>query len=200
MPQPGLPGAGQPAVYRLLHRLCAKSDRPSENFAILRSYLAQCITEPRQLSGRNVGKIRAILAAINAKRGLPGSERCHALRRAQRAQVRGRHRPCRAAPAVWRDLCGLPTAPLAAAAQSAAPGAAGGAVVGRGDQCVPRRRPPRARAGAADAGSGGDASAHSVSSADPAEQAAPGVPRAGRRDRAAPADRYLSPAVLAART
>ena len=72
---------------RSAHRLCSKPDQPSENFAILRTYLAQCVADPASLSGRDVGRIRAILGAIAAKRGLPGSPQSELLRQAQVAQA-----------------------------------------------------------------------------------------------------------------
>jgi hypothetical protein len=90
-----------------IHQLCHKPKRPSENFAILRAYLEQYTADPRQLSSRDVGKIRAILAAINTKRGLPGSERCQKLRRAQRAQV-ARPTPAELAPVLIARLAQLP--------------------------------------------------------------------------------------------
>lgn len=92
---------------RATHQLCRKPERPSENFPILRAYLARCVDDPRQLSGRDVGKIRAILAAIAAKRGLPGSTRDQKFRQAQFAQV-ARPRPAELAPVVIARLAGLP--------------------------------------------------------------------------------------------
>jgi len=92
---------------RATHQLCMKPKRPSENFPILRTYLEQCIVDPRQLSGRDVGKIRAILAAINTKRGLPGSARSKALRQAQRAQV-ARPTPAEFAPVLIARLAQVP--------------------------------------------------------------------------------------------
>ena len=72
---------------RSVHRLCSKPDQPSENFAILRTYLGQCVDDPASLSGRDVGRIRAILGPIAAKRGLPGSPESELLRQAQVAQA-----------------------------------------------------------------------------------------------------------------
>jgi hypothetical protein len=92
---------------RAVHRLCRKSERASENFAILRTYLEQCVVDPRQLSGRDVGKIRAILAAINTKRGLPGSVQSQELRRAQRVQA-ARPTPAELAPVLIERLAQLP--------------------------------------------------------------------------------------------
>jgi hypothetical protein len=73
--------------YRLLrtkHRLCGKGERHSENFTILRDYLERCSTDPSQLTGRDVGRIRSVLAHTIRKRGLPSSDQCQALRRSQR--------------------------------------------------------------------------------------------------------------------
>jgi hypothetical protein len=92
---------------RAAHPLCKKPERPSENVAILRAYLEQCIIDPSQLTGRDVGKIRTILAAINTKRGLPGSVRCQALRRVQRAHV-ARPTPAELAAVLIARLAPLP--------------------------------------------------------------------------------------------
>jgi len=76
--------------YRRLrreHKLCRKPDRGSENFPVLREALEKCLDAPRRLTGREVGRIRLILAAIAAKRGLPGSSRCNDLREAQARQA-----------------------------------------------------------------------------------------------------------------
>jgi hypothetical protein len=92
---------------RAAHQRCRKPERPSGNFAILRAYLAQCIADPGRLSGRDVGKIRAILAAISTKRGLPGSPRCEELRLAQLAQV-SRPTSAELAPVLIERLAQLP--------------------------------------------------------------------------------------------
>ncbi len=96
--------------YRRLrpeHALCGKPDRPSENFTILRAYLEQCVADPGRLGGRDVGRIRAILGAVAAKRGLPGSERSEQVRQAQRAQVERPHAP-ELAPLLVERLSGRP--------------------------------------------------------------------------------------------
>ncbi len=72
---------------RQQHALSGKPERPTENFAILRRYLAKCLQDPAALTGREVGQIRAILAAIAAKRGLPASARCEAIRQTQLRQA-----------------------------------------------------------------------------------------------------------------
>lgn len=73
----------QYAQQRAKHQTSAKPERADENFARLRGYLAHCIADPAQLTGREVGLIRAILAAFAHKRGLPGSPRLQELRTAQ---------------------------------------------------------------------------------------------------------------------
>lgn len=65
------------------HRLCRKPGRNGESFAILRAALERCIDDPTALTGREVGQIRAILAAFALKRGLPGSPRHQSLRAMQ---------------------------------------------------------------------------------------------------------------------
>ncbi|MSQ84804.1 MAG: hypothetical protein EXR77_18350 [Myxococcales bacterium] len=71
------------ASQRPNHPHCAKPDRPKENFARLRGYLQACITDPRTLSGKDVGMIRKIVASVDARRGVVGSERHKHLRSAQ---------------------------------------------------------------------------------------------------------------------
>ncbi|HLK59940.1 MAG TPA: hypothetical protein VKU00_25490 [Chthonomonadaceae bacterium] len=65
------------------HALCGKPERQGENFALLRGYLAVCLQNPQQLTGRDVGRIRLALAQSIARRGLPASERCRSLRQYQ---------------------------------------------------------------------------------------------------------------------
>ena len=72
--------------YRRLraeHRRCGRPDHTRRNFARLRGYLEICARDPRQLTGRDVGMIRLILAGFAAKRGLPGSPRSRLLRESQ---------------------------------------------------------------------------------------------------------------------
>lgn len=68
--------------------LCRKHERKGENSALLRGFLETCVSDPARLTGRDVGLIRRVLADITAKRGLPGSDRCLALRQSQAAQAR----------------------------------------------------------------------------------------------------------------
>lgn len=54
------------ADYRRLraeHPLCAKFDRPKRRFGRLRGLLEACAADPRQLTGRDVGFVRLVLAA-----------------------------------------------------------------------------------------------------------------------------------------
>ncbi len=69
---------------RKLHGLCKKYEKPKENFARLRKYLAIASKNSAQLSGKDVGSIRRILASIVTARGAPGSERLMNLRSIQR--------------------------------------------------------------------------------------------------------------------
>ncbi len=72
---------------RKRHSLCGKPEHPAENFALLRRHLQTCTRKPGQLTGRDVGMIRLILAGIATKRGLPGSARCQELRQLQARQA-----------------------------------------------------------------------------------------------------------------
>lgn len=69
---------------RKIHGLCKKHEKPKENFARLRKYLAIASENPAQLSGRDVGSIRKILASYVTAHGAPGSERLQTTRSMQR--------------------------------------------------------------------------------------------------------------------
>ena len=72
--------------YRALraeHTRTGKPDRPDSNPARLRAVLAVAADDPSRLSGRDVGRARTALAQIDARRGLPGSDRLATLRREQ---------------------------------------------------------------------------------------------------------------------
>jgi hypothetical protein len=73
--------------YRRLRAEHRQSPRPDRrgSFAQLRRYLEICVADPARLSGRDVGRIRLLLAGIATRRGLPGSEQLRALRRTQAA-------------------------------------------------------------------------------------------------------------------
>jgi hypothetical protein len=68
---------------RRSHGLCGKPDRPKENFARLRGYLAAAADDPGSLTGRDVGMIRKILASYVTSHGAPGDHRLLATRSAQ---------------------------------------------------------------------------------------------------------------------
>jgi hypothetical protein len=72
---------------RARHTLCGKPERPKENFARLRGYLAACAENPAALTGREVGMIRKILASSVSRHGAPGSERLLHTRMGQAAMV-----------------------------------------------------------------------------------------------------------------
>lgn len=76
--------------YRRLrqqHRYCGKPDRASEGFARLRGYLARILQDSASLDGREVGRIRMLLARYVARRGAPDSQRWRAHRERQRRQA-----------------------------------------------------------------------------------------------------------------
>jgi serine/threonine protein kinase/tetratricopeptide (TPR) repeat protein len=68
---------------RAEHRRCGRPERAKDNFARLRDYLRRCVQDPTSLQGRDVGRIRLILACYITKRGTPDSSRCRALREQQ---------------------------------------------------------------------------------------------------------------------
>jgi hypothetical protein len=68
---------------RAEHRLSGKPEKPKENFARLRGYLARAAENPQALTGRDVGMIRKILASCATKHGAPGSDRLAATRTRQ---------------------------------------------------------------------------------------------------------------------
>jgi hypothetical protein len=69
------------------HRLCGKPEQAKRNFARLRGFLATCVSDPRRLTGREVGLIRLILAGVVSRHGLPDSAAGEARRRRQAAQA-----------------------------------------------------------------------------------------------------------------
>src|SRR5262249_35592340 len=74
---------------RTERRLSSRPDDPKDSFAPLRQYLAACVADPKSLTGRDVGRIRLILARYVAKRGLPDSPCCREHREQQARQVGG---------------------------------------------------------------------------------------------------------------
>jgi hypothetical protein len=76
--------------YRMLrtaHPLCGKPERTGGHFAQLRGFLEKCATDPKSLTGREVGRIRLILRRFIEKRGTPGSATCAEARRDQAQHV-----------------------------------------------------------------------------------------------------------------
>jgi hypothetical protein len=69
------------------HRCGRRVDRPRQNLARLQTLLASAASDPRSLTGYQVGEVRGLLRRIDAKRGLPGSERLATLRDEQRQRV-----------------------------------------------------------------------------------------------------------------
>jgi hypothetical protein len=72
------------AQLRETHKLCGKPERAKGHFAQLRALLARCAADPASLTGRDVGRIRHILARYVEKHGVPDS--------AKRAEARQRQR------------------------------------------------------------------------------------------------------------
>lgn len=72
---------------RSRHKLSRKPDRPNQHYFQLRALLRKCAAEPKALTGREVGRIKLILAKYHEKRGDPGSPRCLAWRKKQASDV-----------------------------------------------------------------------------------------------------------------
>ena len=68
---------------RATHRLCSKPQRPKENLARLRGYLAVAVKDRAALTGRDVGTIRKVIASYVARHGRPGSAAWQHAREAQ---------------------------------------------------------------------------------------------------------------------
>jgi hypothetical protein len=77
------------AQLRKQHRLCGKPERTQGHFAQLRELLARTATNALSLTGRDVGRIRFILAKYAKKRGMPNSPECAAVRHRQLRDVDG---------------------------------------------------------------------------------------------------------------
>lgn len=75
---------------RQQHTLSGKPDHPKGNFSRLRGFLERCVTDPRSLTGRDVGALRKILASYVTRHGAPDSEQ---LRQVREAQARMAERP-----------------------------------------------------------------------------------------------------------
>jgi hypothetical protein len=77
------------ARLRKRHTLCGKPERSKGHFAQLRELLARTARNAPSLTGRDVGRIRHILAKYLAKRGEPQSPECAEARRRQLEDVKG---------------------------------------------------------------------------------------------------------------
>lgn len=65
------------------HTLCKKHARSGESFDVLREGIHRCVNHKRDMTGKEVGRIRKMLMDIEAKRGRPDSSKCKALRAMQ---------------------------------------------------------------------------------------------------------------------
>ncbi len=74
---------------RKRYTLCGKPDRASDGFAQLRNYLRLAVENPASLTGRDVGRIRLLLARYVSKRGTPDSMHCKKIREQQANEVHG---------------------------------------------------------------------------------------------------------------
>ncbi len=72
---------------RKTHQQCRNPENLGKHFAQLRQLLAQTVSAPQSLTGRDVARIRAILKGYVAKRGAPGSELLTRYRDAQASDV-----------------------------------------------------------------------------------------------------------------
>jgi len=70
-----------------LAKLCQRPHRIKDGFAQLNTALETCLHNPEDLSGRQVGRIRLILARSLHKRGRPDSERCRQWRKQQKIEL-----------------------------------------------------------------------------------------------------------------
>lgn len=66
----------------------ANSIAKGSRLAELHAFMERAVADPRSLNGRDVGKIRLILAGFVAKRGVPGSPQCNEKRARQQADVK----------------------------------------------------------------------------------------------------------------
>ena len=74
---------------RKSHRLCGRPDSAKSSIGQLRQLLQKCVDDPKSLTGRDVGKIRMMLARYITKRGTPDSTTCKLSRQKQEIQIRG---------------------------------------------------------------------------------------------------------------
>ena len=73
----------------VLYRSRSLSYKHRGSLVRLVRYLRKCVNEPTQLSGRDVGMIRLLIACFIAKRGPPSSEKCQSYRVNQRNNIKG---------------------------------------------------------------------------------------------------------------
>src|SRR5262245_20155030 len=71
------------------HKLCGKPERTKGHCGQLRRFLSRSRTSPQSLTGRDVGRIRFILARYVKKRGVPSSPACTEARHRQLRDVSG---------------------------------------------------------------------------------------------------------------
>lgn len=69
------------------HQLAGKPHRAKEHFAQLIAIARRCLTNPRSLTGKDVGRVRLILAHYLKKYGRPDSTECQSHRSIHVAQV-----------------------------------------------------------------------------------------------------------------
>ncbi len=72
-----------------LHKRCGRPERAKDSFNQLRDHLHCCVNDPSALTGREVGRIRVILARYVSKHGTPDSRDCRRIREEQTAQADG---------------------------------------------------------------------------------------------------------------
>lgn len=72
------------AELRRKHTLCKKHKSPGESFDVLREGIFRLVNHKADMSGREVGRIRKVMLGIEAKRGMPDSQKCQSLRASQR--------------------------------------------------------------------------------------------------------------------
>ena len=72
-----------------LPKCCSLPRKQKGSLVRLVKYLKKCVDDPTQLSGRDVGMIRLLIACSIAKRGPPNSERCQIYRFNQQKHVKG---------------------------------------------------------------------------------------------------------------
>ncbi len=75
------------AVAQEQHRYAKKPNRRKESFWQLHHYLERCVRVPQGLTGREIGRIRLILARTIATRGAPNTPQRETLRTYQRTQI-----------------------------------------------------------------------------------------------------------------